>query len=132
MSNDYLAHLADLFAALGPISTRAMFGGHGVYFDGQIIGIVIDETLYLKTDDATRARFEAAACTPFVFESRQGRRQQQAITTSYWSLPDEAMESAQAMLPWATLAFEAALRKPRKPTRPRIRVDKGLPEPKRR
>jgi DNA transformation protein and related proteins len=107
MSTGFIAHLHDLFAALGPISSRAMFGGHGVYFDGRIIGIVIDDAVYLRTDDQTRARFEAAGCTPFVYAG-----QQHPITTSYWSLPDDAMESPQAMLPWAKLAFEAALRKP--------------------
>jgi DNA transformation protein len=107
MSTGFIAHLHDLFAALGPISSRAMFGGHGVYFDGLIIGIVIEDALYLKTDGQTRARFEAAGCTPFVYAG-----QQHPITTSYWSLPDDAMESPQAMLPWAKLAFEAALRKP--------------------
>lgn len=108
MSADFIAHLHDLFAALGPIGTRAMFGGHGVYLDGLIIGLVIDDALYLKTDEQTRAHFEASGCTPLVYAS-----QQLPITTSYWSLPEDAMESPQAMLPWAKLAFDAALRKPR-------------------
>ena len=38
MSEALIEHLRDLFEPLGPISARAMFGGHGVYFDGQIIG----------------------------------------------------------------------------------------------
>ena len=59
MSEALIEHLRDLFEPLGPISARAMFGGHGVYFDGQIIGIIIDEALYLKTDEQTRERFEA-------------------------------------------------------------------------
>ena len=125
MSSDFIAHLHDLFAALGPISTRAMFGGHGVYFDGLIIGIVIDDALYLKTDEQTLTKFEAAGCAPFVYTG-----QQQPITMSYWSLPEDAMESPQAMLPWATLAFEAALRKPRKAKRPRKPADKALSKPK--
>lgn len=121
MADAFIAHLHDLFAASGPISTRAMFGGHGLYFDGLIIGLVIDDALYLKTDDQTRARFEAAGCAPFVYTG-----QKQPITMSYWSLPDDAMESPQAMLPWARLAFEAALRKPK--TRQRARkTTKGEP-----
>ena len=113
MADAFIEHLHDLFAALGPISTRAMFGGHGVYFDGLIIGLVIDDALYLKTDDQTRTQFEAIGCAPFVYTG-----QQQPITMSYWSLPDDAMESPQAMLPWAKLAFEAALRKPRSSKKP--------------
>jgi DNA transformation protein len=31
---------------------------------------------------------------------------------SYWSVPAEAMDSPQAMRPWAQLALDAALRKP--------------------
>jgi DNA transformation protein len=84
-----------------------MFGGHGVYFDGRIIGVVIDDALYLKADDATRAAFEAAGCAPFVYHSRG-----KTVAMSYWSLPAEAMDSPQAFLPWARRAHEAALRKP--------------------
>lgn len=113
MSKDFIAHLHDLFAAFGPIRTRAMFGGHGLYThmnasDDVLIGIVIDEALYLKVDTETRAAFEAAGCAPFVYTG-----QRTPITMSYWSLPEEAMDSPEAMLPWARLAWEAALRKPK-------------------
>ncbi|BCT91383.1 competence protein TfoX [Lysobacter helvus] len=107
MSHDFLEYLRELFSDLGPITTRAMFGGHGVYFDGRIVGIVIDEAVYLKTDDATRDAFEAAGCAPFVYES-SGK----SVAMSYWSVPEEAMDSSEAFLPWARRAHEAALRKP--------------------
>ena len=112
MHDAFLAHLQDLFSGFAATRIQPMFGGHGVYaaLDGgpeRIIGIVIDDTLYLKTDMQTRARFEAAGCAPFVYE-----KQRQPIATSYWSLPEDALESAQALQPWARLAWEAALRKP--------------------
>ena len=107
MSEDFLEYLHELSEDFGPISTRAMFGGHGVYFEGRIIGIVIDDALYLKADDETRPAFEAAGCAPFVYESKG-----KPVPMSYWSLPAEAMDSAQAFLPWARRANEAALRKP--------------------
>lgn len=112
MSDGFTDHLQDLFAEFGAVDVRRLFGGHGLYRDGLIIGVLADDVLYLKTDDATRARFEAAGGTPFVFASAKPGAQGQPITTSYWSLPGEAMESAQAMQPWAQLAHEAALRKP--------------------
>ena len=108
MAHDFIAYLHDLFAALGPIRTRAMFGGHGVYFEGLIIGIVIDDALYLKTDEQTRAQFQGAGCAPFVYRFDQSRPRKPPITMSYWSLPDDALESPQSMLPWAKLAVEAA------------------------
>jgi DNA transformation protein len=106
MSDDFLDYLRELLAGAGPVDLRPMFGGHGLYLAGTIVGIVLDETLYLKVDDGTRAHFEAAGCAPCVYDMK-GR----ALTMSYWSVPAEAMDSPQAMRPWAELAHAAALRK---------------------
>lgn len=118
MSAGFQAHLQDLFAGFGVVELRRLFGSHGLYLDGVIIGVLADDVLYLKTDDATRMRFEAAGGVPFAFRSNKAGARDGWLTTSYWSLPGEAMESAQAMRPWTELALEAALRK-RAATRPR-------------
>ena len=117
MSREYLDYLHDLFSAFAPVTTRAMFGGYGVYRDGVIIGIVIDEVLYLKVDDLTRAAFEAEGSAPFMYEAR-GKR----IPMSYWSVPEYALEPPQEFRPWAQRAWEAALRKPKpKPKKARAK-----------
>lgn len=100
----FVAHLRELFAAHGTFDARRMFGGWGLYLDGLMCGLIADGTLYLKTDADTRPRFEAAGCAPFVYTG-----QKQPITMSYWSAPDEALESSDAMRPWARLALQAAL-----------------------
>ena len=111
MSSALVEHLRDLLAPWGEVTARAMFGGYGVYVDGLIIGVIIDEALYLKTDEQTRDRFAAAGCAPFIYEMKG-----KPLPMSYWSLPDDAMDSPQAMQPWARMAIEAAQRKPaRKP-----------------
>jgi len=107
MSEALIGHLRDLFEPLGPVSARAMFGGYGVYFDGMIIGVIIEDAFYLKTDAMTRARFEAAGCRPCIYLMRG-----KPLPMSYWSVPEEAMDSPQAMRPWALLAIEAARRRP--------------------
>ena len=117
MSHEYLDYLHDLFAAFAPINTRAMFGGHGVYRDGVIIGIVIDETLYPKVDLQTRATFEAEGCQPFVYEAKG-----KAVPMSYWTVPEDALDSPQDFRPWAQRAWEAALRKPK--AKPRKSAEK--------
>ena len=103
----FIAWLHELLEPCGPVSTRRMFGGHGVYCDGVFIAIVIEERLYLKVDALSEERFRAAGSAPFVYESR-GR----AVEMGYWSAPDDAMDSPDEMRPWARLAIEAALRKP--------------------
>jgi DNA transformation protein len=103
-ADGFVVHCLELLAPLGAARARRMFGGHGLYVDDVFVALVADDRLYLKADDATRARFEAAGCQPFTYEAR-GRR----TATSYWSAPPEALESPPLMQPWARLALQAAL-----------------------
>ena len=106
MSESFTSYLRDLFSELGPVALRKMFGGQGLYHDGLIIGLVIGEELFLKTDAATVGAFEQAGGHPFVYRGKG-----KPVTMSYWLPPAEAMESAQAMRPWAKLAYETEVRK---------------------
>ena len=106
MSEALIEHLRDLFEPLGPISARAMFGGYGIYFEGAIIGVILGETPYFKTDERTRGDFAAAGCTPAQYHAKG-----KTLEMSYWSLPEEALDSPQALRPWALRAIEAAQRK---------------------
>jgi DNA transformation protein len=105
MNDEFTQHCLELLAPLGAPRAKRMFGGRGLYVDDVFVALISAERLYLKTDPLTRGRFEAAACEPFAFEAK-GQR----MTTSYFSAPDDAMESPGLMLPWARLALEAALR----------------------
>ncbi len=106
MGESFTSYLCDLFSELGPVSLRKMFGGQGLYHDGVIIGLVIGDELFLKTDAVTRSAFEQAGGEPFTYLGKG-----KPVVMSYLSPPVEALESAQAMEPWARLAWEAALRK---------------------
>lgn len=96
----------DLLALAGPVQARRMFGGHGLYLGGAMFGLLDDDELFLKTDAETAPRFVAAGCRPWVYTRRDGTPER----TSYYRPPDEAHEDAEAMLPWARLAVDAALR----------------------
>lgn len=104
--DDFTALCLELLQPLGPVRTRAMFGGRGVYVDGLFMALIDDGQLFLKADAETRPRFEAAGCQPFTYPTKDGER----MVMSYFRPPEEAMESPPLMQPWARLAFEAALR----------------------
>lgn len=95
----------ELLGGLGPISVRRMFGGAGFYADGRMVALEADGSLYLKTDPQTRARFAEAGGSPFVYDGKG-----KPVEMSYWTAPDEALDSPEAMRPWAMLALEAAMR----------------------
>ena len=105
------AWLHDLFEPFGPISIRRMFGGFGIYRDGLMFALVADGVLHMKADAETEPALMAAGSGPFAYEGR-GR----PVRTSYWRLPEEALDDPDALLRWARLAFEASLRA-RKPAR---------------
>jgi DNA transformation protein len=97
--------IRDLFASLGPVRTRRMFGGQGIYSGDLIFAIEIAGELYLKADDSSVPAFCSAGSRPFAYE-RHGR----TIEMSYWRLPDAALDDADEAARWARLAIGAASR----------------------
>jgi DNA transformation protein len=95
----------ELLGPFGTVSARAMFGGHGIYLDGVLFAIVAQESLWLKADTINRAEYEAQGCPVFTYV-RSGK----TVTMSFFQAPPDAMESPQAMMPWARSAYAAALR----------------------
>ncbi len=96
----------ELLAPLGQVRARRMFGGHGLYVDDLFIALIAFDRLYLKADDQTRSRFEAQGCQAFAYPKGDG----ETVVMSYWTAPEDAMDSPGAMVPWGRLAVEAALR----------------------
>ena len=86
----------------GPVRTRAMFGGHGVWCVGRFVAVVFAGSLYLKADAATRPLFEAAGCPAFrPFEGRPS-------SMSFYRLPAEATAGSDALDVWLERAVSAA------------------------
>lgn len=116
---EFVAHCRELLAPLGAVRSRRMFGGHGFYVDELFIALIAFGRFYLKVDERSRARFEAAGCEPFVYEGKG-----KPVTMGYFTAPEEAIESPALMQPWARLALEAAVRAraakkaPARPARP--------------
>jgi DNA transformation protein len=103
---EFVDYACELFAPLGAIRVKAMFGGWGFYCDELFFAIYAFETLYLKADAESAASFSEAGGEPFRYSRKDGRSE----TLNYWTVPGEALESPPEMLPWARLALVAALR----------------------
>jgi DNA transformation protein len=97
--------VAELFAPMGPVSIRRMFGGAGVFRDGLMFALLGDDTIYLKTDAKLRTDLEAEGCAPFVWTKPSTGEE---IDMGYVSLPSSAMDDSDEASAWARRALAVA------------------------
>ena len=108
--------LPEVFERLGRVQARRMFGGHGLFHEGRMIGLVVRETLYLKVDAESAPHFDALNAPAFSYE-RQGKTMQM----SYREAPADLFDDRELAALWGRRAWKAAMRsgqapKPRRTT----------------
>jgi DNA transformation protein len=108
-NRQFADYCCDLLSTQGPCLAKRMFGGWGISVDGLTFAIIADlgggDKLWLKADEAVRSRFEAAGCERFVYVGKS-----KTASMGYYTAPEDAMDSQDAMRPWARLSMECALR----------------------
>jgi DNA transformation protein and related proteins len=114
MADDFAQYCCELLSSLGPCVAKRMFGGYSLQVDGLPIGLIAYQVFYLKVDAQTKEQFRAAGATPFVYGEKD-----KPMEMSYWTVPQEAMDSPALMRPWAELAMQASLRSANKPKKNR-------------
>ena len=103
--SDFIPFVQELLEDWAPVSARRMFGGHGLYHEGLMFAIVMDQRLYLKTDEINRPEFEALGLSPFTY-AMKGKD----VALSYWAAPDAIFDAPEDAVRWAKSSWDAALR----------------------
>lgn len=103
--SDFIPFVQELLEGWGSVSARRMFGGHGLYHEGLMFAIVMNQQLYLKVDDQNRPDFEALGLTPFTYPMK-GRE----VALSYWSAPEAIFDEPAQAVRWVQSAWAAAAR----------------------
>ena len=96
----------DLFHDFGRIAVRRMFGGEGIFVGDLMIGLVMDDQIYLKAGDSNRADFEAEGAKPFTYTRGNERN---ATSLSYYTAPERLLDDPEEFCRWARKAHDAAL-----------------------
>lgn len=99
------ADIGEMFAGLGPVKIKKMFGGKSVYFEGVILAIETDGEIFLKADATSAPQFEAAGARQWTYDGKG-----KSVKMPYWSVPDAALDDPDELSSWTKLAFEAAVR----------------------
>lgn len=113
ISLSYKAFVLDQLSRIRPVTSRAMFGGLGLYADGLFFALADDDVLYFKVDDTNRPDFEKEGMGPF-------RPFGDERAMGYFEVPGEVLEEEYALAVWMAKAIlvaerAAASKKPRKP-----------------
>ncbi len=103
--SEFIGFVQELLEKWGQVTARRMFGGHGLYHEGLMFAIVMDNQLYLKADAVNRPEFEALNLTPFTYPMKG-----KDVALSYWMAPDAIFDEPAEATRWAISAWEAALR----------------------
>ena len=102
----FVDHVVETMRAFGPVEARRMFGGWGVYHQGAFFALILEDALYLKTDERNRGEFEARGLEPCTYRMKGG----ETIVMHYYAAPEEALEDPAEMARWARSGYAAALR----------------------
>jgi len=103
--SEFVSYLHEVFAQFGPIESRHMFGGHGIYHHGLMFALVADDALYLKADAHSRDEFNRRGLPAFEFV-KQGKPTQM----SYFAAPESIFDDPDEAAVWADRGYQAAVR----------------------
>lgn len=109
--NSFHEYVKELFAGLGPVQIKRMFGGAGGYADGVMFLLLADNTIHIKVDDALKAELRDEGSGPFVWEPQSGPRAGEKVDLGYWRLPDSALDDPDGAAAWGRKALAIALEK---------------------
>lgn len=105
VTDDYRVFVIEQLKPAGRVTERRMFGGVGLYLDGLFFALIDDDTLYFKTDDSNRRRYQQAESRPFCPDPREPGK-----TMAYWQVPAEVLEDPDELAIWARAAMAVALK----------------------
>jgi len=121
-----LAFAIDLLSGMGRVVARRMFGGAGLYAGGVMFGLIDDDVIYLKVDETLKADLAAAGARSWIYTERKGPKAGIPQETSYWSLPESALDDPEEAAAWGlrSLAVAQAIKaaKPVRSGRPKRRA----------
>jgi DNA transformation protein len=100
-SKEFLDLVLEKLAPLGTVTGKSMFGGFGVFHEGEMFGLISNDVLYLKADDSNRAEYET-----------RGSRQYKPMP--YFNVPADVFEDNDELRKWAKKSVAIAHVAPKK------------------
>ena len=109
--NDFLEYvLHDAMQEIRGVTARGMFGGYGVYRDGVIFAIIVEDELYFKVDEKNLPEYKERGSEAFTYRAKNNKK----VSMSYWKLPAEILEDRELLAEWVDASVAVSRRKTKK------------------
>ena len=96
VAGEAAATLVQSLQPLGDVSSKKMFGGHGIFAGGKMFALIDSSGgVFFKADDANRAQFEAAG------SEQHGRM-------PYFAVPGAVLADEAELHKWALMSMAIA------------------------
>jgi DNA transformation protein len=97
ISNADIAFVKDLFAGVGTLTTRKIFGGLAIYADGVIFALINSTGALMRAKVALAEELAAEGSQQFIHVGKGSTR----AAMPYWTLPCAAMDEPELAFDWA-------------------------------
>jgi DNA transformation protein len=102
-------YVTEQLSFLGLISSRSIFGGICIFIDERLLGILINDQLYLHTNESNVDEFVSRGMEQFKPYPKAFD-----LTTDHHRVPVEIVEDAAQLKQWGERALRAAIEASRK------------------
>ena len=106
LDNPFHIYVEDLFANLGRIRIRKMFGGAGVYSGEDMFALIDKDRVYVKSGDTLKEHLESEGGESFEWTNPSTGK---TIRMSYVSLPVNALDDRDEASAWGRKALDVAI-----------------------
>lgn len=93
-------YVLDQLADLRGVTSRAMFGGYGLYQRGTFFGIIHKDRLYFKVAPKTVGLYKEQGMKPFRPNANQTLK-------SFYEVPVDIIEDSEHLAEWATESYQS-------------------------
>lgn len=114
LSPGFSDYVVELVSGLGRVQAKRMFGGAGLFRDGVMFGVLINDVVYFRVDEALKADLAAQGSEPWVYV-----RQGEAREMGYWRMPETAADDPDEAVAIARRAYAAAVKRKAEGTAPK-------------
>jgi DNA transformation protein len=106
LSPGYSDYVLELLAGFGRVETKRMFGGAGLYRDGVMFGILDDDAVFFRVDDALQAEMRAQGSVAWAHSIKPDGS---IPSMGYWRMPETAADDPDEAVAIARRSYAAAI-----------------------